>query len=369
LKYGVSTTPAPHGEHNDNGKIISDACLLKVVILIARKNIFAYFIIGLMLAYPASAAGETSLNKWVLNVTLQDDGSVEEIIQAEIENGAASSVNGISFVVPSSDVILTSDQIISIPSLGGQVVEQKTTTDGTKITITFNNPLETGKKWNSRITLSTTKWAVKDGMNYSINIPVKAPQIIVGGKENKISVPTGAEIRMQVFFPKAIEIKSIIQTPMQRPYKKLFQFNHEVITWFTDNLQIDDTIKIQGAFSEVLNKIVETNERSTALSASIKKAKGLGTDVTDAEARFKIAEEYLNTALGSFWKGDSNNALQYIEYANDELKLAESSLSAPVKTAEQTPISTKTTEPKKNPGFEALGAIIAFVLIFVLRKK
>jgi hypothetical protein len=334
-----------------------------------RKNIFVYFLIVLMLAYPASAAGEVSLNKWVLNVTLQDDGSVEEIIQAEIENGAASSIEGISFVIPSSVVNLTSDQIMSIPSLGGQVVEQKTTTDGTKITIRFNNPLETGKKWNARITLSTPEWAVKNGMNYSVNIPVKAPQIIVVGKENKISVPVGAEIRAQVFFPKAIEIKSVVQTPQQRPYKKLFQFNHEVITWFTDNLQIDDTIKIQGSFSEVLNKIVETNEGSAAISASIKKAKGLGTDVTDAEAHLKNADDYLNTALGSFWKGDSNNALQYIEYASDELKQADGSLSSPAKTAEQIPISTKTAEAKKNPGFEALVAVISFGLIFVFMRK
>ncbi len=332
-----------------------------------RKNIFVYFLVVLLLANPTSAAGEASLNKWVLNVTLQDDGSVEEIIQAEIENGAASSIDGISFVIPSSVVSITSDQIMSIPSLGGQVVEQKTTTEGTKITIRFNNPLEAGKKWNARITLSTPKWAVKEGMNYSINIPVKAPQVIVGGKENKISVPTGAEIRAQVFFPKAIEIKSVVQTPQQRPYKKLFQFNHEVITWFTDNLQIDDTIIIQGTFSEVLNKIVETNERSAAVSASIKKAKGMGTDVTDAEAYLKNANEYLNTALGSFWKGESNNALQYIEYANDELKQADGSLSAPA--AEQTPLITKTQEAKKNPGFEALAAIIAFGLIFVFMRK
>lgn len=334
-----------------------------------RKNIFAYFLIVLVLAYPASAAGDASLNKWVLNVTLQDDGSVEEIIQAEIENGAASSIDGISFVIPSSVVSITSDQIMSIPSLGGQVVEQETTTEGTKITIRFNNPLESGKKWNARITLSAPKWAVKEGMNYSVNIPVKAPRIIVGGKENKISVPAGAEIRAQVFFPKAIEIKSVVQTPQQRPYKKLFQFNHEVITWFPENLQIDDTIKIQGTFSEVLNKIVELNERSAAVSASIKKVKEQGTDVSDAEARLKNANEYLNTALGSFWEGDSSKALQYIEYANDELKLAESSLSAPAKTAEQTPVSTKTAEPKKNPGFEALAAIFAFGLIFTYMRK
>ena len=176
-----------------------------------RKNMIIYFLIVLVLANPVSAAGDASLNKWVLNVTLQDDGSVEEIIQAEIENGAASSIDGISFVIPSSVVILTSDQIMSIPSLSGQVVEQEPTAEGTKITIRFNNPLQTGKKWNARITLSAPGWAVKDGMDYSINIPVKAPQIIVGGKENKISVPTGAEIRMQVFFPKAIEIKSVVQ--------------------------------------------------------------------------------------------------------------------------------------------------------------
>lgn len=342
---------------------------MKVVNLMVRNNIFAYFLIVLVLASPASAAGEASLNKWVMNVTLQEDGSVEEIIQVEIDNAGSSSIDGLAFLIPASTVSISNDQVTGMGHSGGQVVEQQPVTGGSKITIRFNTPLQPGEKWNGRITLSAIGWATKDAANYDINIPIKAPQIIISNKENKISIPTGAEIRMQVFFPKAIEIKSVVQTPQQRPYKKLFQFNLEVITWFTDNLQIDDTIKIQGTFSEVLNKIVETNERSAAVSASIKKAEGLGTDVSDAEAHLKNANEYLNTALGSFWKGDSNNALQYIEYASDELKQADGSLLAPAETEDQTPVSTKTAEAKKNPGFEALAAIIAFGLIFVFMRK
>ncbi len=217
------------------------------------------------------------------------------------------------------------------------------------------------------MTLSASRWAVKNGMNYTINIPVKAPQIIVGGKEKDIKPPASGEIRAQVFFPRAVEVKSVIQTPQQRPYKKLFQFNHEVLTWFTDNLQIDDTIKIEGSFSEVLSKIVETNEKTSSISDSIKKAKGQGIDVSDAEAHIKNAEEYLNTAIGSFWKGESENAMTYIGYANDELKQAEGGLAAPARTSE--PTQTPASGTKKNPGFEWIAGIIAFGLMFALMRK
>ena len=49
----------------------------------SMKKIFVCFIIVLLMAFPVSA-GEVSLNKWVLNVTIDDDGIVEETIQGAL---------------------------------------------------------------------------------------------------------------------------------------------------------------------------------------------------------------------------------------------------------------------------------------------
>ncbi len=165
-----------------------------------KKKFLIYFLIMLVTAYPASA-GDVSLNRWVLNVTLHDDGLVEEVIQAEIENAGSSPLDGFSFVVPVSKVTIGNDDIVSIPATG-QEVKQQTVPGGVKIDVNFNAPVEARKKWNGRISLKAENWAVKEGSNYSIDIPVKAPQAIVSGKNIEITIPSDADIRSQVFLPK-----------------------------------------------------------------------------------------------------------------------------------------------------------------------
>lgn len=325
------------------------------------KKILIYFLILLITAHPTSA-GNVSLNKWVLNVTLQDDGMVEETIQAEIQNSGSLPLEGISFVVPSSKVTISNDDIVSIPATG-QEVTQQTVQDGVKISIIFNTPLETGKKWNGRITFKVENWVVKEGGNYSIDIPVKAPQIIIGGKNIDISVPGEAEIRSQVFLPKSVEVTSV--TP--KPFRILFQYDHMVPTWSPDKLHIGDVIRIKGSFSSILEKIIETDEKSRELSSQIKKAKAQGNDVSEAEAHLKNAENYnTNQALQSFWKKDNTVALEYVGYANDELKLAESSLAAPAKTEI---LPEKTEESKQTPWIGAEGLILILLISFVIIRR
>lgn len=146
------------------------------------KKFFIYTLIILLTVYPASA-GEVTLNKWVLNVMLHEDGTVEEIIQTEIENGGSSSLDGFSFVVPALRVTMPN---VSTFSPTGQVVELQTVSGGTRIIINFNSSVKAGEKWDGRIDFNAENWAVKEGMNYSINIPVEAPQAIVSGKNSKM---------------------------------------------------------------------------------------------------------------------------------------------------------------------------------------
>ncbi|MFA4935652.1 MAG: hypothetical protein WC568_07430 [Candidatus Methanoperedens sp.] len=327
------------------------------------NKIFIYFLILIITASPVSA-GDVSLNKWVLNVTLQDDGLVEETIQAEIQNSGSLPLEGFSFVVPASKVTISNEDIASIPATG-QEVTQQIVQDGVKISINFNTPLEAGKKWNGRISFKVENWAVKEGSNYSIDIPVKAPQAIVAGKNIEMSLPSDSEIRSQVFLPKSVEVTSV--TP--KPFRILFQYNHMVPTWSPDKLQIGDVIRIKGSFSSILEKIVETDEKSRELTSQIKKAKAQGIDVSEADAHLKNAENYnTNQALQSFWKKDNTVALEYVGYANDELKLAESSLAAPAKTES---LPEKSEEKKQTPWLGAGGLILILLISFVIirRKK
>jgi len=73
---------------------------------IMMKKIIVYFLILLITAYPGSA-GEVSLDRWVLNVTLSEDGLVEVIIQAQIQNPGPSALEGFSFLVPGNVIIDT----------------------------------------------------------------------------------------------------------------------------------------------------------------------------------------------------------------------------------------------------------------------
>jgi hypothetical protein len=200
-------------------------------------------------------------------------------------------------------------------------------------------------------------------MNYSIDILLKAPKAIVGGNEIEMILPTEPEIRSQVFLPKSVEVTSVLQTPQQKPYKKLLQNNLIVITWFTGNLHVGDVIKIEGSYSDSLNKIILTGERMNTISVRIAEAKKKGMDVLESEAHIKNAADYLNQAEISFWKKENTVVLEYAGYANDELKLAENSLAAPAKT------ETNTGESKQTPLPGADGLILMLLVSFVIIRR
>ncbi|MCZ7391724.1 MAG: hypothetical protein ABOK23_05555 [Candidatus Methanoperedens sp.] len=326
----------------------------------ATKRFFIYFLMMLIAAYPVSAA-EVSLNRWVLNVTLHDDGKVEEVIQAEIENSGSLPLDGFSFVVPASGVTIIYD-FDHTSSFTGQVVEQQSVPGGTKIIVNFNSSVEAGKKWDGRIGFTAENWAASVGSNYSIEIPVEAPQAIVAGKNIDISVPGEAEIRSQVFLPAAVEVTSV--TP--KPFKILFQFDHMVPTWSPETLHAGDVIQIKSSFSSVLNKIVKTDEKWRALKAQINTAKAQGINVSEAETHLNNAEDYnTNQALQSFWKNEDKVALEYVGYANDELNQTENSLSTPKGT--ESP--QETAGGKKTPGFGVAGLILVLLIYLVVKKK
>lgn len=327
------------------------------------KKILVFSLILMLTASPVFA-GDVALNKWVLNVTLTEAGSVDEVIQTEIENGGSTPLDGFSFVVPASRVIITNDQIISIPATG-QEVSQQTVPDGVKIIIKFNKPLEAGTKWNGRIDLKAENWAVKEGQDYTISIPIKAPRAIVAGKDTEISLPEDSEIRSQVFLPKGVTATSVeVKSASPKPYKKLLQFEHVVLTWF--QLNNGDVINIKGSFSDVLMKIVENDAKYRELSSRVKKAKEQGMDVSEAQTHLNNAEDYNNNqALQSFWKSDTKVALEYAGYANDELKLAESSLSSPEKTT----LPAETAQGQKSPGFGIVGLILVLLISGMVKKK
>ncbi len=329
----------------------------------AMKNVFIYFNILLITAYSASAAAEATLDRWVLNVTLHDDGVVEETIQAELANSGTSPLEGFSFVVPASSVTMIYD-FDHTQSFIGQVVEQQAVPGGIKLTINFNSSIEPGSKWDGRIGFTATKWAVKQDSDYSIDIPIKAPQAIVSGKTTDVVIPADADVRSQVFLPKAVEVTSV----NPKPYRILFQYDQMVPTWSSDNLHIGDTISLKGSFSDVLNKIVGTDERLRNLSLRIKEAKAQGIDVLDAEAHLKNAEDYnTNQALQSFWEANNTAALEYNGYANNELNSAESSLSVKKEIQRETPSATEST---KTPDFEAPAmAAIMLIAFLVLRRR
>ncbi len=326
------------------------------------KKFFIYFLIILIAAYPVSAADDVSLNRWVLNVTLHDDGTVEEVIQAEIGNSGSMPLDGLSFVVPASGITMVYD-FYHTQSFTGMTVEEQAVPGGTKITVNFNSSVEAGNKWNGRIGFTAQNWAVKEGSNYSIDIPVVAPQAIVGGKGIDLSVPSDADIRSQVFLPEAVEVTNI--TP--KPFRILFQFDHMVPTWSPETLHLGDVIYINSSFSEILDKIVKTDERWRALKEQINKTKASGMNVSEAETHLNNAEDYnTNQALASYWEKDYKTSLEFNGYANDELNLTEKSLSAPVIT--ESP--QVTAGAKQNPGFEAAGLMILMLLVyFVVKRK
>jgi hypothetical protein len=320
------------------------------------KKILLYFIIVLLMAFPVSA-GEVMLNKWVLYVTIDDDGKIEETIHTEFENTGTTSFDGFSFVVPASKVVISSDDVSSIPSTGIEV-KQQTIPGGIKVSIGFSKPVEAGNKWNGRFSFTADKWALKENLDYSVKIIVEAPKAIVMGKEVDFSIPYNPEITSQIFLPKNVNVTSVeIISKIKRSYKKLLQFDHVVITLF--QIDIGDQITVRGSFSEVLKQIIDTDEKSREIKAMIKKAKDNGQDITEAEEHLENADEYNNNqALQSFWVNDFEVVKEYVGYANKELILAQKSLSA----TEETKVIPKETEEMNNtPGFGA-GILILMII-------
>ncbi|VVB95327.1 Uncharacterised protein [uncultured archaeon] len=340
--------------------------------MIAKKMI-VFSLIMLLAVYPASA-GEVTLNRWALNVIIHDNGTVEEIIQTEIENGGSSPLDGFSFVVPSAKM---TEPEISTFSPNGKEVQLQAVTGGTKVTINFNSKLETGKKWDGRIDFNAENWAVKEGQDYSITIPVEAPQAIISGKDTRMSIPAEPEIRSQVFLPKSVDPTSVEPSidaaTKKTAYKKLLQYNKFtgadtgadliVLTWF--KLNIGDVMNIKASYSDELNRIVEANGKFKTLSDRIKAEKAKGTDVSVAEAHLSNAKDYNNQALDEFW--EKKDATASLDAANNEMSQAEKSLLEPVKTA--TGQASKTPESQKTPASGALFIIGILLFITLLKRK
>ncbi|MCE8425621.1 MAG: hypothetical protein J5U17_07585, partial [Candidatus Methanoperedens sp.] len=244
--------------------MISDSDLM-----IARRFCINFLIL-LIIINPVSAS-EITLNRWVFNTTIHDDGQVEEVIQAEIENGGSSSIDGISFIIPASSILMIYDFSHTFSSKG-QIVEIKGVSGGTKIIVSFNDSIMAGQKWDGRIGFTADNWVKKEGSNYSIDIPVEAPLAVVSGKEMKLSIGSDPDVRGQVFLPRSFELISI----EPEPFRELFQYDRIVPTWTSEKLHIGDTIHIKAAFSNVLDKIIEVDEKARNLADRIKKAKAEG---------------------------------------------------------------------------------------------
>lgn len=335
----------------------------------SMKRILVYFIIVLLMAFPASA-GDISLNRWVLNVTVNEDGLVDELIQVEVGNSGSSPLDGISFIVPASKVEVIYDFDHTFSSKG-QLVEQQIVKNGIKLIVNFNTSIKAGETWDGRIGFKAENFAGKVANDYSIEIPIDMPQAIISGKTADIGVPQDADVRGQVFLPKGIEVTSV--TP--KPFRILFQNSHMVPTWTPENLHIKDTIILKGSFSDILKKIADMDERSKTLSKQINEAKTNGINVTESEAHLKKAEDYntnnANSAMSSFWKKDDASALEFIGYANDELNLAEKSFAASGKTEIKTTgkATGETGEINKTPDFGVISLIFMIMSSFMMLRR
>ncbi|MDL5503028.1 MAG: zinc ribbon domain-containing protein, partial [Candidatus Methanoperedens sp.] len=247
----------------------------------------------------------------------------------------------------------------------GQVVEQQIVDNGIKLIVNFNISIQTGETWNGRIGFKAENFAKKVAQNYSIEIPIGTPQAIISGKTADIGISQDADIRGQVFLPKGIEVTSV--TP--RPFRILFQNSHMVPTWTPENLHINDIVIVKGELSETLKKIADIDERSKALSKQIKAAKTNGTDVTEAEAHLKNAEDYNTNQLQSYWEKDYTAALESNAHANYELNQAERSLSltSDGTTLTSTSASTPTSwQTQSTGGSETIFPLTGIIVIIVI---
>ena len=319
------------------------------------------------MVFPASA-GDVSLNRWILNVTVNDDGLVDELIQVEVANGGSLPLDGISFTVPASSIEVIYDFDHTFSSKG-QIIDQEVVNNGIKLIVKFNTSVKTGETWNGRIALKAKDIARKTAQEYTIELPVDMPQAIISGKNTDIAISQDAEIRGQMFLPKGIEVTSV--TP--KPFVILFQNSHMVPTWRPQDLHAKDVINLKGSFSDVLNKIADIDERSKVLSKRLIEAKANGIEVTDAEEHLKNAENFntnnANSALSSFWKKDEKSALESIGNAENEISLAEKSFSASGKTEVTTKKAAQETGNNTTPGFGGIALILMIGISFMILRK
>jgi len=331
------------------------------------NKIFVYLFIIMLIAVPASA-GDATLNRWVINLTLNEDGSVDELVQVEIGNAGSNPIDGFSFVVPASQVTVIYDFDHTYSSKG-QVVEQLKVQNGIKLIVNFNSPLNNGETWDGRIGFKAENLANKSGNDYTIDLPLNGPQVIASGKTTEMNISPDVDLRSQVFLPKGIEVVSV--TP--KPFRILFQNSLMVPTWTSMNIHFTDTIELKGSFSDILKKIADVDERSKNLSKRIKEANTKGLDVGDAQMHLKNAEDYntnnANSALASFWTKDDKSALEYVGYAENELDLAEKSFSSAGNT-QIMPTETVKLTPEKSPAPGAAYLVLIIMSSFmVLRTK
>jgi len=319
------------------------------------------------MVFPASA-GDVSLNRWILNVTVNEDGLVDELIQVEVANGGSLPLDGISFIVPASNVEVVYDFDHTFSSKG-QIIEQQAVNNGIKLIVKFNTSVKTGETWNGRIAFKAKDIARKTDRDYTIELPVDMPQAIISGKNTDIGISQDAEVRGQMFLPKGIEVTSV--TP--KPFRILFQNSHMVPTWTSQDLHAKDVIILNGSFSDVLNKIAGIDARSKVLSKSLIEAKANGIDVTDAEEHLKIAEDFntnnANSALSSFWKKDEASALESVGNAENEINLAEKSFRASGKTGVTTGKAEQETGNNTTPGFGSIALILVIGISFMILRK
>ena len=322
----------------------------------------------MLTAFPASA-GDATLNRWVLNITLNEDGIVDELIQVEIGNAGSSPIDGFSFVVPASQVTVVYDFDHTYSSKGEVVVEQLKVQNGIKLTVNFNPSLNSGETWNGRIGFRAENFAKRSGNDFTIELPLNGPQVIASGKATDMKISSDVDLRSQIFLPKGIEV--ISATP--KPFRILFQNSLMVPTWTSMNIHFMDTINLKGSFSDILKKIADMDERSKTLSKRIKEAKTKGLDVGETEMHLKNAEDFntnnANSALSSFWTKDDKSALEFIGYAENELELAENSFLSSGKTQVK-PTETVIITPEKSPGPGMAYLILIIISSFmVLRTK
>jgi len=332
------------------------------------NKVLVYIFIIMLTAFPASA-GDVTLNRWVLNITLNENGIVDELVQIEIGNAGSTPIDGFSFVVPASGVTVIYDFDHTYSSKGDVVVETLKVQNGIKLTVNFNPALNSGETWDGRVGFRAENLANKSGNDYTIDLPLNGPQVIASGKTTDMKFSPDVDLRSQVFLPKGIEVVSV--TP--KPFRILFQNSLMVPTWTSMNIHFTDTIEVKASFSDILKKIADVDEKSKNLSKRIKEANTKGIDVGDAQMHLKNAQDYntnnANSALASFFTKDDKSALEFVGLAENELNLAENSFSSAGKT-QIMPTETVMVTPQKSPAPGT--AYLLFIIIssfMVLRTK